>query len=187
MRTPIINSVLLSLSLFSVAPIFAIDTANEEKTCSDIGFKKKTEAHAKCILELLDRQSKSIQLQESNDPDEAICRKYGFRPGTESYSQCRQKIDLAKQEAARYQLEYAERKRQYDEELKEAKRRREIAANLSLMQIGLGLMGGAYSGSTAHRVMPVAPTPPAPFTSTIYMPGGGIVTCTTTGTVTNCF
>ena len=187
MRTLIINTTLLFLSFATMSSVLAIDTSNEEKICSDIGFKKKTRSHTDCVLELVDRQSQSLQLEELNDPDEAICRKYGFRPGTEGYTQCRMKIDLAKQEAARYQLEYAERKRQYDEELKEAKRRREVAANLSLMQIGLGLMGGTYSGNTAHGIIPLAPTPLAPFTSTINLPGGAIVTCTTTGTVTNCF
>lgn len=166
------------------ASVYGIDTSQHEKTCSEIGFKKRTEAHANCVLELLSRggPSKSnVKSAVSDHPDDATCKSYGFKPGSTAFGECRQKLDFAKQQAAQKQREYEEQKRQYDAQLEEQKRRRQAAAGLALMQMGSGIASGTYNSPLAP------PRPPAPSSETIIMPGGRIVNCHTTGSVTNCF
>lgn len=182
MRTPTSSIVFLFLSLFASVSL-AIDTSQQEKTCTEIGFKKKTEAHANCVLELLSRNSSSRKTNISTaiHPDDATCQSYGFKPGSTAFGECRQKLDFAKQQAAQKQREYEEQKRQYDAQLEEQKRRRQAAAGLALMQMGSGIASGTYNSPLAP------PRPPAPTSETIIMPGGRIVNCHTTGTVTNCF
>jgi hypothetical protein len=155
---------------------FALDTSQQEKTCSEIGFKKKTEAHAKCVLEILSRQggtSPTMSSSASSNPDDATCKGYGFKPGTNSYGECRQRLDFTRQQAAQKQQEYEEQKRQNDMQIAEQKRQRQAAAGLALMQMSSGLV--------------TPPKPPSPTNQTIVTPGGRIVNCHTTGTVTNCF
>ena len=179
-----INKVIVGLFLVYSSSSYALDTTQHEKTCSEIGFKKKTEAHANCVLELLSRQGGSrlnSTSSVSNSPDDATCRGYGFKPGSNAYGECRQKLDFAKQQASQKEREYEEQKRQYDAQLEEQKRRRQAAAGLALMQMGSGIASGTYNSPLAP------PRPPAPTSETIIMPGGRIVNCHTTGTVTNCF
>lgn len=178
-----INQIIFTFLLLSSGTLYALDTSQFEKTCSEIGFRKKTEAHANCVLDLLSRQggSGTARQSASTNPDDATCQSYGFKPGTTSFGECRQKLDFAKQQAAQRQREYEEQKRQYDAQLEEQKRRRQAAAGLALMQMGSGIASGTYNSPLAP------PRPPAPRSETIIMPGGKIVNCHTTGTVTNCF
>jgi hypothetical protein len=174
MRTSI-KQIIFCTSLAFCYNVFALDTSQHEKTCSEIGFKKKTEAHANCVLEILSRQSGSrptVSPSASSNPDDATCKSYGFKPGTNSYGECRQRLDFSRQQVAQKQREHEEQKRQYDAQLAEQKRQRQAAAGLALMQMSSGLMN--------------PPKPPPPTNQTIVTPGG-IVNCHTTGTVTNCF
>ncbi len=183
MRSSTPSIVFLLLLLFAGASL-AVDTTQHEKTCSEIGFKKKTEPHANCVLELLARSGgtrNNLISSTMAHPDDATCKSYGFKPGTTSFGECRQKLDFARQQAAQKQREYEEQKRQYDAQLEEQKRRRQAAAGLALMQMGSGIASGTYNSPLAP------PRPPAPTSETIIMPGGRIVNCHTTGTVTNCF
>ena len=116
MRTSInkIVGTLVLLFFFTLCGnVYALDTSTEEKTCSEIGFKRKTEAFGNCVLELVQRKGGQVNRQSSqtvsqsplsNDPDDATCRKYGFRAGTNEYAQCRQQIDQARQDSQRQQV-----------------------------------------------------------------------------------
>ena len=164
----------------------AIDTSAEEAVCQSIGFKKKTDSFANCVLELLDRRASSKPTSASNDPDDATCRKYGFRPRSNEYATCRLQIDQARQDAQRQQAQYNEQQRQYQAQLDEQKKQRNQAQGLALMQMGAGISSGAYNVRNGYGTLP---TPPAPLDSprTYILPGGKAMTCTTTGSVTNCF
>ncbi len=164
---------------------FAIDTSKEEATCVDIGFKRKTPAFANCVLELVERSGVSNAASQ-NDPDDATCRKYGFNPRTNEYATCRLQIDQAKRDAQRQQAQYNEQQRQYQAQLDEQKKQRNQAQGMALMQMGAGISSGAYNSRNGYGTLPI---PPAPIDAprTYVLPGGKAMTCTTTGTVTNCF
>ena len=189
----LINSLLVSLSIFGYA--YALDTSEEEKICVEIGFKRKTESFGNCVLELVQRKGYQSNRQSSqttsqsfisNDPDDATCRKYGFRAGTNEYAQCRQQIDQARQDAQRQQAQYEAQQRQYQAQLNEQKRQREAAASMALLNMGLGMMAGG-SPATNFLPPPVAPQPPPNLNRTYILPGGRMMTCNTTGAITNCF
>jgi len=160
----------------------SIDTSSEEATCLDIGFKKKTEAFASCVLDLMDRKSSKAATQSvaSNDPDDATCRKYGFKPKTNEYATCRLQIDQAKQAAATQNAQYQQQQKQYLEQ----KRQQNIQANLALMQRGLNMMSGNSAGG--YGAAPVAPVAPSG-TQTYMLPNNKMLTCNTVGNITNCF
>jgi hypothetical protein len=163
-----------------------IDSASEETICLELGFKKKTEAYGRCVLELLERRSiSSNQAKQSSpsSPDDATCRQYGFKPGSNEYASCRLQIDQARQDAQRQQAQFEQQQRQYEAQLEAQRDARSRAAGLALLNLGLGTMAGGGFPGTA----PVAPVPPQNFNRTYTLPGGRIMNCTTTGTMTNCF
>ena len=169
-------------SVSKVTQTSSIDTSTEEKTCADLGFRKKTEGYANCVLELISRNSTPTQVT-SNDPDDITCRKYGFKPKTNEYASCRLQIDQAKQDAQRQQAQFNEQQKQYQAQLEEQKKQRSRAAGLALMQMGAGISSGAYNANNAYGALPTPPNP----NRTYVLPGGKVMNCTTTGTVTNCF
>ena len=175
---------------------YAVDTSNEEKTCVDIGFKRKTEAFGNCVLELINRGGGSGSRQTSQqyssgsgDPDDAACRGYGFKPNTGDYAGCRQRIDLAKQSAKQQQDIYQQQKAQYDEQVAAIEKQKAKERNMKQMEMGLRMMGGqsVQDAAMATARMPPIPQPPGPITQRITMPNGRGMTCTTVGTDTNCF
>ena len=166
----------------------AIDTSAAEKNCADIGFKRKTEAFGNCVLELMNRGGGVAQ--QSADPDDATCKKYGYKLGTRDYGECRQKLDLAKQQVAQQQAEFNEKKRQYDEQvavLEREKKRRQALQNAEMFaRYGSGQTPNQAIAGTLSGTPFISPTAPAQ-SQTIIMPGGRMVTCATTGSLTNCF
>ena len=186
MRTVILRMLCIFFYLGLFSPVSAIETSAEEKICSEIGFKKKTEAFGRCVLELLERSgvsSKQTQQTPPSGPDDATCRQYGFRSGSNEYATCRLQIDQARQDAQRQQAQFEQQQRQYEAQLEAQRDARSRAAGLALLNLGLGTMAGGGFPGTA----PVAPVPPQNFNRTYTLPGGRIMNCTTTGTMTNCF
>lgn len=163
----------------------ALDTSQEEKQCLDIGFKRKTPAFANCVLELIDRRGSSIQ--SAQDPDDATCRKYGFKPKTDNYAICRQQIDLARQQAQQQQAQYAQQRAEYEAQLAEQKRERDRQKGMAMLNLGLGMMSGKYNASNGYGTLPPAPTPPQNMNRTYILPGGKMMNCNTSGSVTTCF
>lgn len=162
----------------------ALDTSYEEEQCLDIGFKKKSQAFANCVLELVDRRGSA---QNSQDPDDATCRKYGFKPRTDNYAACRQQIDLARQQAQQQQAVYAQQKAEYDAMVAEQKKEKERQKGLAMLQLGLGMMSGKYNSGNGYGSVPSAPPPPQNLNQTYVLPGGKMMNCNTTGNVTTCF
>jgi len=162
----------------------SIETSAEEVTCSNMGFKKKTEAYGKCVLELMERKENSVA---STDPDDATCRKYGFIRKTDEYSKCRQKIDQARAQAKQQQAQFAARQAQYQQQQEAYEAAREQQAWLSIMRIGLALVGQGTSGGGYYGAAPVAPTAPQFGPRTYVLPNNQVMTCNTTGNITNCF
>lgn len=160
----------------------SIDTSTEEKVCIDLGFRKKTEGYANCVLELMSRNTAPAQVA-TNDPDDATCRRYGFKPKSNEYATCRLQIDQAKQDAQRQQAQYDQQQKQYQAQLEEQKKQKSRAAGLALMQMGAGISSGAYNATNGYGTLPTPPNP----NRTYIMPGGGIMNCHTVNNVTTCF
>lgn len=192
---------ILLLIIFALSPsiVFALDTSKEEAICVDIGFKKKTEAYANCVLELLDRNTKTTSRDPGSDQDDATCKKYGFKAGTSDYSRCRQQIDLAKSEATQRQREYEVRQREYEVQQRaneaqaaQNEKDRRFAANMALLGMGSRMMQGQspYFSQNLGAAMngQVAPPPQMDMSGprTYILPGNKTMTCTTMGTITSC-
>jgi len=158
----------------------AFDTTKEESTCVEIGFKRRTEAFAGCVMELLKRRNKVLKKQVIGDgsSQDQICRKYGFKLGTTSYSECRQKLDIAKQQAEQQQMLYEEQKRQYDAQMaayEEAKKEASRQEGILILQ---GLASGSFNGFPTGLVTPVAPVMPGVQQFTIHQSNGTYSYCT---------
>ena len=174
MRLPNIFVACWLLSI--VLPSWGVDTSAEEKTCANIGFKKGTEKFGNCVLELIGRKSSTSSTpQATSSPDDQTCLKYGFKPDTNDFATCKQQIDMARKEAQ-------QRQTQYQAQLKEYQRQREINANLALMSMGFGMMSGG-----SPSAVPPPPMSSSNMSRTYILPGGRMMTCTTTGSITNCF
>lgn len=155
--------------------IGAIDSSSEEVTCYELGFKKKTQSYANCVVELLGRRQSAGPVN-SSDPDASTCLRYGYKVGTNEYAMCRQQIDMARQDAQR---QIAQIKRQTEAQQDQQSR----AAGLALFNLGMGTLAtGSIPGYG-----PTPQIPPQNFMRTYTLPGGKTMSCTTTGTVTNCF
>lgn len=171
-----------SSALLKPSKVSDIDSSPEESTCAELGFKRKTESYANCVLELLGRK-RSVAQVNPNDPDAATCLRYGYKTGTNEYAACRQQIDQAKSQAAQQQAQYLQQQRQYQAQLDEQQRQRSVAAGMALFQMGTGIASGAYNANNSYGTMPTPPNP----NRTYVLPGGKTMNCTTTGTVTSCF
>jgi len=199
-----INKIIITFGLLLfVAHANALDTTKEENTCAYIGFKKGTESFGNCVLELIDRNKKAAsknvttptqtvkvittkpepQAVGDGSVDDSTCQKYGFKPRSNEYASCRLQIDQAKQDAQRQEAQFAEQQKQYEAQLEEQKRQRKIASGIALMQMGAGLSSGAYNANNAYGALPTPPNP----NRTYVLPGGKMMNCTTTGSVTQCF
>ena len=171
MRTSIVKIIFL-FSLLSTCGLSVAGLAEHEATCSELGFKKKTQAYGECVLELDRRetvgraqavkqvqqqtqiqaqQQTQIQAQQKGDGtnEHQICVKFGFVVGTAPYSDCRLKIDIAKREQAQrqaaYDIEqqrYQEEQRRYEAQVAEYEREKERQKGLALLRFGAALAGG---------------------------------------------
>jgi hypothetical protein len=115
-RCSVILKKLITVAAFSGLILFgevllAADIAPYEKTCSELGFKKKTPPFGNCVLLLLNAATKQkLELEESKlreqevkrreleatlgdgTPDHAKCFRSGLIPGTALYEDCRKSI-----------------------------------------------------------------------------------------------
>jgi hypothetical protein len=132
---------IISLFLLSAVGVsYAADLAPFEKTCVELGFKRKTSAYGDCVLELFEREragrhnaaleekklkeleaktraedaAKKAAATGDGTPDHQTCYRYGFIPETSLYAECRQKIDAAKAEARLAQTRYEADLRRYE-------------------------------------------------------------------------
>jgi hypothetical protein len=198
MCSSIIKVVSIFLLLNVNTFVFAIDTSKEEKTCNEIGFKRKTEAFANCVLELVQRNNSSQSVRSSQpsqissgNPDDITCNNYGFKTGTNDFAQCKLQINTARQQAQLQQQQYEQQKRQYDEQQakiasdKEKQDRRKAAE--VFLRYGSGQsVTNAIADTAAGKPFPQT-RPQPPQQTSIMLPGGKMVHCETVGNVTNCF
>jgi len=135
------------------------------------------------------RLAKKIAIEGDGSSDDMTCKKFGFKPQASGYSECRLKLEIASRQAAQQQAQYETEKRQYDEQVASIQKERDRQRSLKQLELGLRMMSGQPIQDAVRETagMPPLPKPPGPANQTIIMPGGRIVNCHTTGTVTNCF
>lgn len=162
---------------------------------------KAREEQEKRIKEYAAEQKRTaarVAKEGDNSPDDLTCKKYGIKPNTPNYGQCRMQLDMARQQAAaaaeQQQRQYEAQQRQYEAELaaRKAERQKEKdrQVGMALIGIGTGMMTGKSVGTAVSDMSsPVRPAPPpnTPQTQVITLPNSRPVTCTTVNTVTNCY
>ena len=135
-------AMVLGLMSFSAAVGAQVrDTASQEVTCKEIGFRPKTIAYADCVMELLSRNdsgaqtvtSGTIQARTSGPrrgvpsaprpqpvaltPHEQTCASYGFKRTTNAFSSCLMELDRAKVQAELAQQQYQFQYQQYQQQV----------------------------------------------------------------------
>jgi len=190
MRASVVSiAALVAVQLILLPECLALDTSAEEKQCADIGFTRKTEPFANCVLELLQRSQRNGMSTPVSSPDDQTCRRFGFQPQTPNHSECLLRLEVVKRQAIQRETEYAEQRRAYEQQLAAYEKERERQRSLKQMEIGLRMLSGQSATDatiSAAGLAPIAPKAPGPLVQTIVLPGGRQVTCTTVGTVTNC-
>jgi hypothetical protein len=186
------------------SPVCAANTlAQAEETCSELGFKKKTESYGDCVLELHSRANKKTSSPTNANPDHQACTKFGFTAGTESHSNCKLQMEMARRQAQQKQAEFELATRQYEQERKEYEARLAAYENEkkrrqgdAMMRFGLALMGGnspyasenlANAGRAALGMPPTLPPRPQIQNFTINAPDGRMTNCSVMGNNINCF
>lgn len=189
----------ITLVFFVIAwPARAIDTSAEEKVCQEIGFKPKTEKFANCVLELYERGGTAQGRSAVQSPDDEACQKYGYLRGTSGYADCRQKIDLARQEYEQKKRDYENQIAKYEEEkkryeeAKEEERRRRVG--VAMLQYGLGIASGMRpeQASAYAQGLPIPQRPQMSpdlqsFNHRIILPNGNVMNCRQNGANPNIF
>lgn len=187
MRSPIVK-IVFTFGLILTCSLSLAGLAEHEATCSELGFKKKTQAYGECVLELDQRetagraqaikqvqQQTQIQAQQKGDGtnEHQMCAKFGFTVGSAPYSDCRLKIDIAKREQAQrqaaYDIEqqrYQEEQRRYEAQVAEYEREKERQKGLALLRFGAALAGGTSPyfsenlGNAGRQSLGLAPIAP---------------------------
>jgi hypothetical protein len=212
MRASTLQIIIFALLAYA-GSVGAVDLTAHEKTCAEIGFKKRTLAFGECVMELDQRASvertqamklsqQQVQQQGDGTNEHQICEKFGFVVGNAPYSDCRLKINIAKQEQTQRQATYdAEQRRylveqqRYDAQVAELERQKEKQRADGLIRFGLALMGGtsphasenfANAGRQALGLAPAPPIRPQIQNFTITNPGRQTTNCTMIGNNINC-
>jgi hypothetical protein len=177
----IIFTLLVSLWLVIPSITFAKNIDDYAADCKEIGFKPKTEKFGDCVLELKKRDKSHSTITSvatvrgDGSPDDSQCISYGFKPGTETYAMCREKIDQNRKLQAAQERHYqeqlqtqqnlaAQRQQAEAEQLKEADRR----SGWEMLFRGLQMMG-SQPGTTA-----ISPTAPRFLRSQYYSNGNNM-------------
>ena len=142
--------------------------------------------------ELLAQKLEQERIAREGDgtTEDLLCKKYGLKPLTSGYAECRMRLDFAKAESQKKQEQYEREKAEYDRQVAAIQKEREKQRAMKQLELGLRMMGGQSPIDAVNSVgagMPIAPSHPMPINQTITMPNGRMINCTTFGTNTNCF
>ncbi len=122
--------------------------------------------------------------------EDKLCQRYGLKPQTNGYAECRMRLDFAKAESIKQQQQYEREQAAYQEQMAAIQKERERQRAMKQLELGLRMMGGQSPVDAVNSVgtgAPIAPRAPTPTNQTITLPNGRMVNCTTMGTMTNCF
>jgi hypothetical protein len=160
----IVSLAMVSISDFAVAGVK--DTAVEEATCKDIGFRPKTASFADCVLELLSRKeakandlasrskggvmSSSVVQGVAATSNRQSCIDYGFKVSTAEFGQCLMQLDETQRQAQiqqqQYELQLAQYQQQvaaYNAQQEEIKRERNRRQGEALLRMSQGMLNSS--------------------------------------------
>lgn len=150
--------------------------------------QEKREREAQIRKADADRKLELTRIAREGDgsSDDLLCKKYGFKPNTQSYANCRMQIDVAKREMQQQQAFYQAQQQQIQQAQEAERKRRQSAFMLGM---GLRMMGGQSASGAAIDQSVGAPMyqPPPPSSRTYTLPNGRMMTCTSNGSFTNCY
>jgi len=142
------------------------------------------------------QRTTAIAARGDGTPDHQSCQKYGFIYGTAPYSECRQKIDLVRQESAQKQSAYESENYRYQQQVADAQKEKEKKQNDKLFEFSMRLLGGSSPnfgqavGNAATGTMGITPiAPPRQPTIenfTIRGPSGAVMRCTYVNNIMDC-
>ncbi len=106
-----------------------------------------------------------------------LCKRYGLRPSTAQYVECRTQLD-------RHEKEQAEQRRLYEQRLAEYERERERRRGEALFLLGMGMLANS-SRPVAQPMMPM-PQPPPMQSFNLFVPGRPPINCLSNLNVIDC-
>lgn len=122
--------------------------------------------------------------------EDKLCQRYGLKPQTNGYAECRMRLDFAKAESIKQQQQYEREQAAYEQQLAAIEKEKERRRGAAFMELGARMMSGQRTLDAINSVgtgAPIAPRKPTSFDHTITLPNGRMINCTTMGTMTNCF
>jgi len=138
---------------------------------------------AQSMIRELVAKGESKAGQGDGTADDALCQKYGFMVFTQPYSECRMKIDIAKNETKQRQALYEAEMARYNAQVAEYEKQKKREESDRMIRFGLALMGGTSPNfsenlNNANRaVAGLPPVPPKVQNFNIITPRGGITPC----------
>ena len=164
----------------------ALEQAERKRQQQLAAEKRERDARIRTADAERKREAARVMREGDGSADDFVCKKYGFRPNTQAYANCRLQIDVAKREMQQQQAQYMAQQQQFEAAQETARERRQ---NEFLLGMGLRMMGGQSPAGAYVDQSVGAPMyqPPPPSTRTYSFPNGRMMTCTTNGSVTNCF
>ncbi len=124
------------------------------------------------------RKNEEVAMRGDGTSDHQSCYRYGFKPGTSPYAECRQRLDMARKEAQQKQAAFEIEQTRYMDQLTAYQKEQDIQRGVRLLELSSRMAGGQSFGSAAAGIAPIAPQRPSIENNTIIMPGGRIVNCT---------
>lgn len=134
-----------------------------------------TEARARAAREQLERER--VAREGDGSSHDLLCKKYGLRPATPQYVECRTQLEA-------HERQQAEERRIYDQRLAEYRREQERRRGEAMFLFGMGML--ANSGrSAAPPVMPM-PQPPAMQNFNLFIQGMPPINCRSNLNIVDC-
>lgn len=135
-------------------------------------------------------EAERIAREGDGSNEDKLCQRYGLKPQTNGYAECRMRLDFAKAESIKQQQQYEREQAAYQEQMAAIQKERERQRAMKQLELGLRMMGGQSPVDAVNSVgtgAPIAPRAPTPTNQTITLPNGRMINCSTFGTMTNCF
>ena len=186
------NTEIWVLSGFRLGWMFKHNTVEKFRNFYDALFttvlqsslKEPKVLRAQSMIKELVAKGESKAGQGDGTADDVLCQKYGFMVYTQPYSECRMKIDIARNEAKQRQALYEAEMARYNAQVAEYEKKKKREESDRLVRFGLALMGGTSPNfsenlNNANRAAAgLPPVAPQIQNFNIITPRGGVTPCT---------
>jgi hypothetical protein len=191
----------ITLLLFATDPAQGADSDLDSLVglCSSIGFKKGTQSHGECVLELDRRVTKTVSVGERSNSalvttvpqgdgseDDQQCQRFGFKVGAADYGSCRMNFAAVRSNEEQKIQQYQQQQREYEAKVAEArseekrqeylrKARCHFSSAAAASQPGStnsqGLLNllACEAGATGPISVPTPSPPPTPMPSSFHI------------------